>query len=37
MGASADIGKLLTQWLVERVITVIDDEFPRATSARKGQ
>jgi creatinine amidohydrolase len=37
MGASADIGKLLTQWLVERVVTVIDDEFPRASSARKGQ
>ena len=37
MGASADIGQLLTQWLVERVVNVIDDEFPRASSARKGQ
>src|SRR3954467_14542024 len=37
MGATADIGKLLTQWLVDRVVTVLYYEFPATGSARKGQ
>jgi creatinine amidohydrolase len=27
MGASADIGKQLTQWLVDRLVAVVDAEF----------
>jgi creatinine amidohydrolase len=27
MGASAEVGKLLTEWLVERVVAIIDEEF----------
>jgi creatinine amidohydrolase len=28
VAASADKGRLLTEWLVERLISVLDDEFP---------
>ena len=37
MGASAEIGKMLTQWLVERVVAIVDDEFAQRTSTRDGQ
>jgi creatinine amidohydrolase len=26
--ASAEKGRLLTEWLVERLVAVVDDEFP---------
>ncbi|MFQ6398540.1 creatininase [Nocardia sp. KC 131] len=29
--ASAEKGRLLTEWLVERLITIVDDEFPDRT------
>jgi creatinine amidohydrolase len=28
VAASAEKGRLLTEWLVERLISVVDDEFP---------
>jgi creatinine amidohydrolase len=26
--ASAEKGRVLTEWLVERLVTILDDEFP---------
>ena len=37
MGASAEVGKLLNEWLVERVVSIVDEEFPQRSSARDGQ
>ncbi len=37
MGASAEVGKLLTEWLVERLVAIVDDEFSQRCSARDGQ
>jgi creatinine amidohydrolase len=37
MAATAEIGKQLTEWLVERVITIVDDEFADRTSTGYGQ
>jgi creatinine amidohydrolase len=34
VGASADIGKMLTQWLVDRVVEIVDDEFAQRSSTR---
>jgi hypothetical protein len=28
---------MLTQWLVERVVAIVDDEFAQRTSTRDGQ
>jgi creatinine amidohydrolase len=33
MAASTEKGRLLTEWLVERLISVLDDEFPRTGGA----
>jgi creatinine amidohydrolase len=37
MGASAEVGKLLNEWLVQRVVAIVDDEFSQRQSARDGQ
>lgn len=37
MGASADVGKLINEWLVERVVAIIDDEFSERRSTGDGQ
>ena len=37
MGASAEVGKLINEWLVERVVAIVDDEFSQTFVARDGQ
>jgi creatinine amidohydrolase len=37
VAASAEKGRLLTEWLVQRLITVVDEEFSTASSTRNGE
>jgi creatinine amidohydrolase len=37
MAASPEKGRMLTEWLVQRLIDVVDDEFSQRSSARDGE
>jgi creatinine amidohydrolase len=34
--ATAEKGRLLTEWLVDRLIAVLDEEFPRDGNSARG-
>jgi len=37
MAASAEKGHMLTEWLVERLIAVVEEEFSQRSSTRDGE